>query len=463
MIDYTQYNSPFSWRYSSPEMRRIWSEFNKRILWRKIWLALAEVQSDLGLIPSAHLEDIRNHISDVDMALSLELETQLHHDLMAELKAFSSQCPVGGGSLHLGATSMDIEDNADALRLRESTQLILFRLRDLLSAFSDRISEFINTPCMAYTHLQPAEPTTYGGRFAFYAQDLLEDYEMLLNFLPTIRGKGFKGAVGTASSYSELIGKDNLTIFEARLSSKLDLPFYLLTNQTYPRRQEFSLLNILASIALTLNKFAFDIRFLQSPQIGEISEPFGHNQVGSSAMPFKRNPINAEKINSLSRALAQAPLTAWHNAANSLLERTLDDSANRRTLLPEAFLSVDELIITSVKVIRGLQVHQTKIKQNYETYAPFAATERLLMALVRCGANRQDMHELIRSHSLVAWAAIQSGNPNPLFSLLINEQQFRQWLLPDEIQSHLTIDGYLGDIFLRTQTFLRRLDSILSS
>ena len=462
MSDYTQYLSPFSWRYASQEMRQIWSEANKRRLWRHVWLSLAEVQSNYGLVSENQLADLRNHVQEIDIRLSLEFEASLHHDLMAELKAYASQSPIGGGSLHLGATSMDIEDNAEAIRLRQSVRLIISRLSALLKIFTVRITELIDLPCIAFTHLQPAEPTTYGVRLAFYAQDLLEDYQALAAFLPAIRGKGFKGSVGTSAAYAELIGRQNLANFEATLSKKLDLPFYSITSQTYPRRQEYSLLNLLASVALTLNKFAFDVRVLQSPQVGELSEPFGRSQVGSSAMPFKRNPIQSEKINSLSRSLAQAPLIAWHNAAHSLLERTLDDSANRRSLIPEAFLALDEILLTAIKLVEGFQIHPSAIQRNLETYAPFASTERLLMTLARAGADRQEMHEIIREHSQIAWQAIQSGSPNPLVERLVTENRFQAYLPPDEIRSLLNIHDYLGDAPDRARLLAEKITTVLA-
>lgn len=461
MTDYTQYTSPFSWRYASPEMRQIWSEDHKRKLWRRIWLNLAEIQSAAGLISPAQLLDLAAHVDEVDIPLSLEIESSIHHDLMAELKAYASQCSIGGGSLHLGATSMDIEDNADAIRLRQSTRLILERLSTLLQSFSNRITEFLDLPCIAFTHLQPAEPTTYGARLALYAQDLHADYLALSAFFPHIRGKGFKGAVGTSAAYAELLGSINLTAFEADLSEKLDLPFFSITSQTYPRRQEYILLTHLASIALTLHKFAFDFRLLAAPQLGEVSEPFGPRQVGSSAMPFKRNPILAEKINSLARLLAQSPLIAWQNAANSLLERTLDDSANRRTLLPESFLNLDELLITANKLVSGFQVNRVSVERNLATYAPFAATERLLMALVRAGADRQQMHEIIRGHSQTAWASLQSGSTNPLIQILAQEESFTPFLSPAEVHSCLNIQNYLGDVQQRTRALLEQINATL--
>jgi adenylosuccinate lyase len=463
MNDYTQYLSPLSWRYSSKEMRQIWSEVNKRKLWRKVWLALAETQSEYGLISLEKLEDLRAHVEDIDVQLSLQIESQTQHDLMAELKAYASQCPLGGGSLHLGATSMDIEDNAEALRLHQALSLIQTRLASLLGQLALRISELIDVPCMAFTHIQPAEPTTYGVRLALYAQDLLEDFEDLRRIQTNLRGKGFKGAVGTSAAYGELIGLENLPGFEKQLAERIGLNFYSITSQTYPRRQEYWILSCLASIGLTINKFAFDLRLLQSPLIGEASEPFGKNQVGSSAMPFKRNPIQSEKINSLARSLAQAPLIAWHNAANSLLERTLDDSANRRSLLPEAFLTLDELIITATRIVGGFKLHTYAIQRNLENFAPFSSTERLLMALARAGADRQEMHEIIREHSLLAWQAVQAGRPNPLIKNLVNERRFKPYFTKARIRSLLNIQNYTGDAPQRAMHLVEKIVAVLKS
>ena len=444
-MDYETYLSPFTWRYGSAEMRRLWSEVQKRRLWREIWLALAEVQSEFGLLTPEQVEDVRRHVADVNISRSLQIEAEIHHDLMAELKAFAEQCPLGGGALHLGATSMDIEDNADALRLRQSLDLLISRLRRLLLILVEKVEQEADLPLMAFTHLQPAEPSTLGYRLAQYAQDLLTDWENFRRARANLRGKGFKGAVGTGAAYAELVGVENLAQFETRLSAVLGLPFYPVTTQTYPRKQDYQVLCALAGLGASLHKFAFDLRFLQSPPVGEWSEPFSEKQVGSSAMPFKRNPIHAEKIDSLARALAQMPRLAWDNAAHSLLERTLDDSANRRSLLPEAFLTADELLLVASRVLGGLQVNRVSVQRNLQAYAPFAATERVLMALSRLGADRQQMHERLRGHSLAAWSAVQAGEPNPLAELLCRDEQILRWLSVAALRDLLVADQHLGD------------------
>ena len=294
--DFETYLSPFTWRYGSTKMRRIWSEANKRRLWRRIWVALAEVQSQYDIVTTGQVEDLRTYMERVDVPRALEIEDEIHHDLMAELKVFAEQASHGGGILHLGATSTDIEDNTDVLRIRESLDLSLEGLRDLLLRFATLIDAWVDTPVIAFTHLQPAEPSTLGYRLAGHAQDLFEDWQAMVRLRSGLRGKGFKGAVGTGASYAELVGVNRLPEFESRLSERLGLPFYDVATQVYPRKQDYRVVEALAGLGATLYKFAFDVRILASPPIGELGEPFSKKQVGSSAMPFKRNPIQSEKI-----------------------------------------------------------------------------------------------------------------------------------------------------------------------
>ncbi|HEX7395189.1 MAG TPA: adenylosuccinate lyase [Anaerolineaceae bacterium] len=460
MTDFTQYQSPFSWRYASPEMRSIWSEIHKRQLWRQIWTALARAQQAFGLVSQDQLTELEAHAGQVDLERALEIEAEIHHDLMAELKVFAEQCPGAGGILHLGATSMDIEDNADAQRLCQAMELVLQRLDGLLLVLADQIDFGADLPVMAFTHLQPAEPTTLGYRLASYAQDLLEDRKTLTGVRAALRGKGFKGAVGTGAAYADLIGLQNFAAFEESLSKYLKLPFYPVSAQTYPRKQDYQVVSALAGLGASLHKMAFDLRLLQSPPIGELSEPFGSKQVGSSAMPFKRNPINAEKIDSLARLLAGMPAVAWHNAANSLLERTLDDSANRRTLLPESFLIVDELLITAQRILKGLKINREAIRRNLEIYAPFAATERVLMAAAGRGADRQEMHERLRMHAMAAWQEVQAGKPNPLLALLASDGWIRAYLPADELLALGNVDAYTGIAPQRSREIAASIRSI---
>ena len=405
--------------------------------------------------------DLRDHAAEVNIARSLAIEAEIQHDLMAELKAFAEQSPLGGGSLHLGATSMDIEDNADALRLRQGLDIVLERLTRLLRLWAEQIERWADTPLIAFTHLQPAEPSTLGYRMALYAQDLLTDWTILKNERNAIRGKGFKGAVGTAASFIELVGAENFTAFEARLSEILDLPFFPVTGQTYPRKQEYQVVSALAGLGASLSKFAFDLRFLQSPPIGELAEPFGSRQVGSSAMPFKRNPINAEKINSLARVLAQFPRIAWDNAANSLLERTLDDSANRRSLLAEACLISDELLTVTIRLVSGLRVNLPAISHNLAIYAPFAATESALIALVKAGADRQEMHSRLRDLAMQAWEAIQAGQPNPMEDLVCQDAEMKRFLAVESLRKAMESSAHLGSAPERARSMARQIRGLL--
>ncbi len=453
MQDFSTYQSPFSWRYASAEMRRIWSEENKRLLWRQVWVALAETQAEFGLVTAQQAADLRAHMHTLDISASLEREALIHHDLMAELQTFAAQAHQGGKILHLGATSMDIEDNAEALRVLSALHLLSDRLAHLLGLFAEKIEQWADLPLMAFTHLQPAEPSTLGYRLALYAQDLLFDWQALFRVTDALCGKGFKGAVGTSASYAELLGAARLAEFEARLSTRLKLAFFPIAAQVYPRRQDYEITSVLAGLAASLHKFAFDLRILQSPPLGELSEPFTKNQVGSSAMPFKRNPINAEKVDSLARLLAQMPRLAWDNAAHSLLERTLDDSANRRVLLPESFLLADEILNVSTRLVKGLVVNQAAIARNLALYAPFAATERVLMALCKRGADRQSMHEHLRLHALTAWESIQRAETNPLSDLVTRDDTFQQFLPENELRELMDASHHLGDAPQRARAF----------
>jgi len=462
--DHDTYLSPFTWRYGSQEMRGIWSEERKRRLWRRIWVALAEAQHEAGLVTAEQLADLRAHEDQVDVARALEIEAEIRHDKMAEVRAFAEQCPLGGGIIHLGATSADVEDNADVLRLRESLILIREKLTALLRTFAAQIEQHKDRPCMGYTHLQPAEPTTLGYRLCQYAQELLIDWRNLDRLLGDLKGKGFKGAVGTSASYARLLQDSGLTPqeLEHRVMERLGLEAFPVAAQTYPRKQDWLVLNGLASVAQSLQKFAFDLRVLQAPPFGELSEPFRARQVGSSAMPFKRNPVIAENICSLARYVAALPPVAWHNAADSLLERTLDDSANRRLILPQAFLAVDAMLGLALRVVEGLVIWEEGIARNLAVYGPFAATEALLMELVKAGADRQAMHELIRQHAMASWEAIQRGEENPLTKRLRVDETVLSYLRAEEVDALLDVSGYVGDASARCVAFLRLLEGGLS-
>lgn len=465
MVDYTHetYISPFTWRYGSAEMRAVWSEAGKRRLWRRVWVALAATQAEVGLVTPAQVEDLRAHQDDVNWERAQEIEAELRHDLMAEVRAYAEQCPVGGPIIHLGATSMDIEDNADALRLRQALRLVRERLDAVLTALAERIEAEADTPVMAYTHLQPAEPTTLGYRLSLYAQDLLEDRCAVDGAMAAVRGKGLKGAVGTSASYRHLLEDRGIAPrdLEERVMARLELPAYAVASQTYPRKMDYQVLSVVAGIAQSAHKFALDLRLLQSPLFGEIAEPFGRRQVGSSAMPFKRNPVASETICSLARAVAGLPRVAWDNAALSALERTLDDSANRRSALPEAFLAVDEILSRMNGIVRGLRLGREAMARNLAVYGPFAATEPLLMALAVAGADRQEMHERIRQNAMAAWEAVQRGEDNPLADLLAADVEITHHLPSDAVRRLMAEGAGVGDAPERSRALARTIREAL--
>ena len=458
-MDHSRFVSPFAWRYGSEEMRWLWSERCKRRLWRRIWTEIARAQAAAGLVRPEQVAELEAHIDTVDIVRAEAIEAEIHHDLMAEVRAYAEQCPSGGAIIHLGATSADIEDNADALRLRDSLDLLLIRLQRVLGRFATLILDHADHPTMAFTHLQPAEPTTVGYRLALHAQDLHDDLHTLTQLRENTRGKGLKGAVGTGAAYAELLRDTPISAseFEARVMDALALPAYPVTGQTYPRRQDSVILNGLAGLAGSLYRFAFDLRLLQSPMIGEWHEGFGRRQVGSSAMPFKRNPILSEKIDSLARYVAGLAHTAWENAAHSLLERTLDDSANRREILPTAFLACDELLITAERVLSQLIIDPAATQRNLTTYGPFAATERVLMAAARAGADRQAIHEHLRELSMQAWTAISSAAPNPLADLVAASTTLAPFLSESERRTLMDAAGHVGDAPARARAFAQQL------
>ncbi len=425
-------------------MRRIWSEENKRLLWRRLWVAMAEAQVDFRLVSLEQVQDLKDHSSEIDIPGALQIEEKLHHDLMAEIKIYASQCKVGGGIIHLGATSMDIKDNAEVLQMKAGLEIVTQKLAILLDSLAGSMEQYAALPVMAFTHLQPAEPTTFGYRLANTGQDLLADWHAINRLMAALKGKGFKGAVGNAASYVMLLGEEGFDRFERTMSQKLELPFYSAATQTYTRKQDLSVLNTLASLGATLYKFALDLRLLQSEAIGEVAEPFGEEQVGSSAMPFKRNPIQLEKITSLARELSALPSVAWNNYAHSMLERTLDDSANRRNILPEAFLIVDEILESFTRIIQGLQVRTQAIDRTLSNFGPFAAVERVLMALVKKGMDRQAAHAQLRDHSMKAWEAIQRGEKNPLKDLVGSDIAINSMLSGLELDELFRVESYTG-------------------
>ena len=456
--DHSSYVSPLSWRYGSEEMKEIFSEVHKRKLLRRVWIALARAEEKAGVVSKEQVEELEAHKDDIDIEKATEIENVIHHDLMAEIKTYASQCPKAGGIIHLGATSMDALDNADAVRFTEALALTLKRLDDLVDALSEKAEAYKNVPTMAFTHIQPAEITTIGYRLSQTLQDLLDDREQLVFVKKNIRGKGMKGAVGTAASYKELVAESSVSSIELEnmVMEELGIKAYDAATQIYSRKQDLRIIEALSSIACTLHKFSLDFRILQSPPIGEFSEPFGKMQVGSSAMPFKRNPINSEKIDSLSRIVENAYQSAWNNAATTVLERSLDDSANRRIFIPESFIALDEMLITEIKVVKGMSIHSTATERLMSNYGVFASTERVLMELGKKGADRQKMHEVIREESLKAWVCVQEGKENPLKKALLDNSELLSYLSKEEIEKALDASEYTGDADKRTEMVLER-------
>jgi len=457
-MDHSNYASPFSWRYGRAELRSLFSEQTRRKLWRQVWVALAEAQAAEGLVSEAEVADLRAHAGEVDLEAALAIEREIHHDLMAEIRVFASQATLGGGKLHLGATSMDIEDTVETYRLRRALASIGDSLRHLLDAFAARVRDKADLVCMAFTHLQPAEPTTLGYRLAGYAQDLLIDDANLRFVFENLTTKGMRGAVGTAASYEHLVhGNGDSAKFEAHVLDRFGLSARDIATQVYPRKLDYLLLSGLAGLGASLSRFAADVRILSSPGFGELSEPFGKAQVGSSAMPFKRNPIVCERIDSLARLLLGYADVAWQNASTNYLERTLDDSANRRTILPEALLCADEIVSLARKVIDGLRIHEYRIAQNLRIYGPFAGTEAIMMEAARAGGNRQELHETIRTAAMTAWDELAAGRDNPLARLLTEDKELTMLVDPAEIRRLLDPTGHIGTAPARARALADRI------
>jgi len=422
-------------------------------------VALAEAQSKYGIVSQKELADLKSKMGpkNIDLERAHEIERKIRHDLMAEIKAYAEQCPIGGGKIHLGATSMDIEDNAEVLRIKTALDLLLTRLVNCLNSLSKQISKFKDLPCIGWTHLQPAEPTTLGYRLAGYAQDLALDICSVENLTRDfVKGKGIKGAVGTSASFQALVkGKGRASALEDQVMKKLGIEAFSISTQTYPRKLDYLVLAVLAGIAQSSHKFGVDLRHLQSPAYGELSEPIEKARVGSSAMPFKKNPISAERMCSLARYISTLPEVMWENAAQTILERTLDDSASRRVVLAESFLALDECLMIYAQLARDLVVYPAMIKQNLERYAPFAATEAVLMKLVERGGNRQRMHEKLRELSFKAWGKVMAGEQNPLPDLLKKDQTISSKLKDNEIDGLLDPNKHLGDASERCEKFVK--------
>ena len=459
-FDHHTFISPLTWRYGSKEMRKVFSEINTRTYWRKIWLSLAEAQSSYGLVSKEEIKDLKSKVTEdhIDLKRSHEIEGKIRHDLMSEIKTYAEQAPIGGGKIHLGATSADIEDNVDIIKFIQALDIILTRLVNSLNSLSNNITKYSDLPCIAWTHLQPAEPTTLGYRFANYAQDILLDITSIKNLKKDfLKSKGLKGAVGTSAGYKQLLKeKANPRNLEAKVMQQLGLDVFPVTTQTYPRKVDHLILSVLSSISQSTHKFGLDIRILQSPVFGELSEPLGKSQVGSSTMAFKQNPITLERMCSLARYVSTLPNVTFMNASFNILERTLDDSANRRIIIPEAFLAIDECLTLYNKIISNIIINKVRIKQNLERFGIFAATEAILMEMVKKGADRQNIHEKIRLLSFQAWKEIANGKENPLKDLIMNDPQIKGSISLVMLKNLLNSSNYTGDAVNCTKLFVSK-------
>ena len=409
-------------------MQRLWGAQTRIGLWRRLWIALAEAERELGLaIPDEALAQMRAHADDVDFARAAEYEARLRHDVMAHVHAFGDAAPAARPFIHLGATSAYVTDNADLLVMRESLRLVETRLASVLRLLGALAARYRALPTLAYTHFQPAQLTTVGKRVALWMQGFAADLEEVRHRADGIALLGCKGTTGTQAAFLDLFGGDHEKVrgLDRRIAEKMGVGRVVpISGQTYPRKVDAQILGAVAGVAQSAAKFANDLRLLQ--HLGEILEPFEADQVGSSAMAYKRNPMRAERIVSLARFAMHQPPNAEETAAQQWFERTLDDSANRRLVLPEAFLAVDAILVLVADVARGLEVREAVIARHVERELPFMATERCLMLGVKAGGDRQALHEVIRRHSLaVAKAAAERDAPNDLLERLAADPAFR--------------------------------------
>ena len=450
-----RWRSPLGTRYASPAMQTLWGEPHRIGLWRRLWLALAEAERELGLdIPEQALAEMRAHLDDADLETAARYERRFRHDVMAHVHAFGEQAPAARPFLHLGATSAFVTDNADLLVIRDGLRLLLGRLIALLGALETFAGRTAALPCLAYTHFQPAQLTTVGKRATLWMQDFGLDVEELCHRLEALRFRGCQGTTGTQAAFLQLLSGDHEKVreLERRVTAKLGFPEqFAVTGQTYPRKADSMVLDTLSGIAQSASKMAVDLRLLQHE--GELLEPFESEQIGSSAMAYKRNPMRAERIGGLARYVISLQANGAHTAAAQWLERTLDDSANRRLTLPEAFLATDAILILATNIATGIEVREDVIRRHVADQMPFMATERWLMLGVAAGGDRQELHEIIRRHSLAVAEAVSRGEPNDLLGRLSRDPAFAR--VPVEaLQAELQPAAYIGRADRQVAEFL---------
>ena len=427
MSDSTVYANPLIDRYASREMATLWGAQRKFSTWRRLWVALAEGEAELGLpITKQQIAELKAHVDDVDFDKAADYERKLRHDVMAHVHTYGDAAPGARAIIHLGATSCYVTDNTDLILMREGLELIRARLVSVISKLSDFAKQYRDLACLGFTHLQPAQPTTVGKRTTLWIYDLVQDLEELEHRIASLKARGVKGTTGTQASFLELFHGDHAKVrkLDEIVSKKLGFDAsYAVTGQTYSRKVDVQVVDVLAGIAGSAHKAATDLRLLQSRK--EIEEPFEKDQIGSSAMAYKRNPMRAERICGLARFVISLQSSAAATLATQWLERTLDDSANRRLVLPQAFLAVDALLMLYENVASGLVVYPQVIGQHLDEELPFMATEAILMAAVATGGDRQDLHERIRQHSQAAAAEVkQKGAANDLIQRLAKDTAF---------------------------------------
>ncbi|MCA9001440.1 MAG: adenylosuccinate lyase [Planctomycetes bacterium] len=420
------YRSPLGTRYASRAMRENFSERTKFLTWRKLWIALAEAELELGLkITPEQVAELKAQEQHLDLELAAKYELELRHDVMAHIHAWGEVCPNARGIIHLGATSCYVGDNTDLVQLRDGLRLIKGQLVTVIAQLKAFALEWRSLPTLGFTHYQPAQATTVGKRACLWLQDLVHDLEDLEHVQGMVRFRGVKGTTGTQASFMELFEGDGAKVRELdrRVTEKMGFErTFGVTGQTYPRQLDFRVGQVLSSIAQSAHKFATDLRLLANRR--ELEEPFGKSQIGSSAMPWKRNPMKSERICSLARFVIETLGNTAHTAANQWLERTLDDSANRRLALAELFLGTDAVLNLLLDVTGGIVVYPAVVKRNLDMELPFLATENVMMEAVKAGGDRQDLHERIRVHSHAAAAAIKEGGEGNLAERLQGDPAF---------------------------------------
>ncbi|KAA3612781.1 MAG: adenylosuccinate lyase [Planctomycetota bacterium] len=421
------YRSPLASRYASSAMQENFSARRRALVWRDLWIALAECQRELGLdLKEEQIQALKAARKDLDLARVAELESELRHDVMAHVHAYGEKAPEAKGILHLGATSCFVADGADLILIREALDLLRARLVGVLRHLADFASRYRDLPILGFTHFQPAQPTTVGKRACLWLQDFLMDLEELDSVRERLPFRGVKGTTGTQASFLQLFDGDHAKVRELdrRLTKRLGFARSIpVSGQTYTRKWDCLVLNAVAGVGVSAAKFASDLRLLAHRR--EMEEPFGKKQIGSSAMPYKRNPMRSERVGALARYLLQLFPNAHQTAASQWLERTLDDSANRRLAIPESFLAADAILILMADISAGLVVYPQVIQQHMDRELPFMATESILMAAVQAGGDRQDLHERIRVHSHEAALRLKTGDgQNDLLERIAGDPAF---------------------------------------